>query len=59
MILFSLTSLVFAARKVIISAIQLQRGSTKTHFPLKQIEDSKEEEKPSLLYVESKKIVQN
>lgn len=55
LILFSLTSLVFAARKLIITAIQLQRGSTKTDFPLKQIGDSKEEEDPSLLDMELKK----
>lgn len=55
LILFSLTSLFFAARKLIITAIQLQRGSTKTDFPPKQIEDSKEEEDPSLLDMEFKK----
>lgn len=40
---------------MIITAIQLQRGSTKTDFPVKQIEDRKEEEKPSLFYKKLKK----
>lgn len=55
LILYSLTSLFFAAHKLIITAIQLQRGSTKTDFPPKQIGDRKEEEEPSLLDMELKK----